>query len=139
MLNLFRDFRMSTLKLARHGPHASSVFQQWQIEALWRFQIPEDIREKYGYPEITEADKRKILGLNSAKLYGIRAIEDPEKRTRLYPPVPKDYESRMSDKLKTLLEFPGYAADNLSKFKDTYASIGTEPSHKRYGWIRRQP
>ena len=23
---------------------------QWQIEALWRFQIPEALREKYGYP-----------------------------------------------------------------------------------------
>ena len=44
---------------------------QWQIEAFWRFQIPEEMRKKYGYPELTEA-KRKILGLNSAKLYGIR-------------------------------------------------------------------
>ena len=23
---------------------------QWQIDALWRFQIPEDMRKKYGYP-----------------------------------------------------------------------------------------
>ena len=111
---------------------------QWQIEALWRFQIPEDIREKYGYPEITEADKRKILGLNSAKLYGIKAVEDPQERARTYPPVPKDYESRMSDELKTLLEFSGYTADNLSKFKDTYVAMGMEPSHTRYGWIRTQ-
>ena len=111
---------------------------QWQIEALWRFQIPEDIREKYGYPEITEGDKRKILGLNSAKLYGIQAVEDPQERARTYPPVPKDYESRMSDELKTLLEFPGYTADNLSKFKDTYVAMGMEPSHTRYGWIRTQ-
>ena len=111
---------------------------QWQIEALWRFQIPEDIREKYGYPELTEADKRKILGLNSAKLYGIKAVEDPQERARTYPPVPKDYESRMSDELKTLLEFPGYSADNLSKFKDTYIAMGMEPSHTRYGWIRTQ-
>src|SRR5207244_193388 len=39
---------------------------QWQIEALWRFQIPEAMRKKYGYPELTERAKRKILGLNSA-------------------------------------------------------------------------
>ena len=45
---------------------------QWQIEALWRFQIPEAMREKYGYPALTESAKRKILGLTSAKLYGIR-------------------------------------------------------------------
>src|SRR5207253_8837164 len=44
---------------------------QWQLEALWRFQIPEALRAKYGYPELTEAAKRKILGLTSAKLYGI--------------------------------------------------------------------
>ena len=47
---------------------------QWQIEAFWRFQIPEALREKYGYPELTESAKRKILGLNSAKLYGIQAV-----------------------------------------------------------------
>ena len=39
---------------------------QWQIEALWRFQIPEAMREKYGYPALTESAKRKILGLTSA-------------------------------------------------------------------------
>src|SRR5207302_5420782 len=39
---------------------------QWQIEALWRFQIPEALREKHGYPALTESAKRKILGLTSA-------------------------------------------------------------------------
>jgi predicted TIM-barrel fold metal-dependent hydrolase len=48
---------------------------QWQIEAFWRFQIPEALRRKYGYPELTESAKRKILGLTSAKLYGIQAVE----------------------------------------------------------------
>ncbi len=27
---------------------------QWQIEAMWRFQIPEDMRRRYGYPEFTD-------------------------------------------------------------------------------------
>ena len=44
---------------------------QWQIEAFRRFQIPEEMREKFGYPEITDDDKAKILGLNAAKLYSI--------------------------------------------------------------------
>ena len=44
---------------------------QWQIEALWRFQIPERIQEKWHYPALTEWDKRNILGLNSARLYGL--------------------------------------------------------------------
>ena len=26
---------------------------QWQIEALWRFQIPEEMRRRFGYPELT--------------------------------------------------------------------------------------
>ncbi len=110
---------------------------QWQIEALWRFQIPEALREKYGYPELTEADKRKILGLNSARLYGIQPGESEEAQKRTYKPVPKDYESRISTELKTLLEFPGYTADNMSRFKEAYVASEAEPSNTRYGWIRK--
>lgn len=109
---------------------------QWQIEALWRFQIPETLRERYGYPELTKADKRKILGLNSARLYGIRPVEEAELRTRTYRPVPKDYESRISNKLKTLLEFAGFRADNMSRFREAYAATDAEPSNTRHGWIR---
>ena len=43
---------------------------QWQIEAFWRLQIPEAFRQRYGYPEITQEMKRKVLGLNAARLYG---------------------------------------------------------------------
>src|SRR3977135_3311027 len=73
---------------------------QWQIEALWRFQIPEELGGKDGYPGLTERAKRKILGLTSAKLYGIKAVD-----TGAYRAVPKDYESRMTEELKTVLEF----------------------------------
>jgi hypothetical protein len=105
---------------------------QWQIEALWRFQIPEEMRKKYGYPELTEQAKRKILGLTSAKLYGIKAV-DPGG----YKAVPKDYESRMTGELKTVLEFGQLkAGDNLSKMKEVYAALAIEPDHTRYGWIR---
>jgi uncharacterized protein len=104
---------------------------QWQIEALWRFQIPEALREKYGYPALTEAAKRKILGLNSARIYGIRALG-----TDSYKPVPKDYESRMSKELKTLLEFDKVTADNMARMKETYAALAIEPDHTRYGWMR---
>jgi hypothetical protein len=44
---------------------------QWQIEALWRSTIPDDIRDRWGYPQLTEGAKRQILGLNSAQLYGL--------------------------------------------------------------------
>jgi len=108
---------------------------QWQIDALWRFQIPEDLRKKYGYPELTQDAKRKILGLNSAGLYGIKPVEGAEK-DRQYRPVPKDYESRIPRELKTLMEFPGFTADNMSRARETYLAMGAEPSNTRYGWIR---
>jgi predicted TIM-barrel fold metal-dependent hydrolase len=108
---------------------------QWQIEAMWRFQIPEAMRKKYGYPELTEAAKRKILGLNSARLYGIPGAAEPADQGR-YRPVPENYEPLIPDALKTLLEFPGFTADNMSKMKDTYVAMGAEPSNTRYGWIR---
>ena len=107
----------------------------WQIDALWRFQIPEEMQRQYNYPELTDTAKRKILGLNSAKLYGITPVEGTEK-DRQYRPVPADYEERISDELKTLMEFPGYTADNMSKFKGKYAELGPTPSNTRYGWMR---
>jgi predicted TIM-barrel fold metal-dependent hydrolase len=105
---------------------------QWQIDALWRFQIPEDMRKKYGYPELTQDAKRKILGLNSAKLYGIDTAGDLQQR---FSAVPADYAQRMSAELKKTLELPGFQSDNMSRMREQYADIGAEPSHTRYGWI----
>jgi uncharacterized protein len=34
-------------------------------------QIDRELQERYGYPEITEVDKRKILGENQARLFGV--------------------------------------------------------------------
>jgi uncharacterized protein len=62
---------------------------QWQIEAFWRLQIPEEFRERYGYPEITPEMKRKVLGLNSARLYGL----SPD--VTRYTKVPDDYHRRL--------------------------------------------
>ncbi len=107
---------------------------QWQIDALWRFQIPEELRKKYGYPELTDDAKRKILGLNSAKLHGIKEVSARD--LAKYKPVPKDYERRMSKELKTIMEFPGFTADNMSKVREKYAASGAERSNARYGWIR---
>ena len=38
------------------------------IELFWKFAIPEDMTTDYGYPQLTEQAKRKILGLNHARL-----------------------------------------------------------------------
>jgi hypothetical protein len=105
---------------------------QWQIEALWRFKIPDAIREQYGYPELTEGAKRKILGLNSAHLYKI----PPGVGEGLYRDVPADYASQIPESLKTILEFPGYVSDNMSKLRNHYQAMGPEPSYARYGWVR---
>jgi hypothetical protein len=105
---------------------------QWQIDAMWRFQIPEKLREKYGYPEITDDAKRKILGLNSAKLYGIDTAQQQ------FGPVPRDYEQRMPRELRQIMEMPGYAADNMSKVREKYAALRTGSGNTRYGWVRTQ-
>src|SRR5262249_44266323 len=44
---------------------------QMPLAAFRAFQIPPELREKHGYPELTPAVKRKILGLNAAKLLGV--------------------------------------------------------------------
>jgi predicted TIM-barrel fold metal-dependent hydrolase len=41
------------------------------LNALWTLQIPEELQEEYGFPQITEEDKRKILGINFARLMGV--------------------------------------------------------------------
>ena len=119
---------------------------QWQIEALWRFEIPKEFRDRYGYPELTHAAKRKILGLNSARLYGLvpgavhSGGEGDERAPGVYHPVPEDWESLIPDSLKMLLEFPGFASagDNFSKARREYLATGGQPSNLRFGWISRR-
>ena len=45
------------------------------IDSFRAFQIPEEYRQRYGYPQLTATAKEKILGLNAARLYGM----DPAK------------------------------------------------------------
>ena len=110
---------------------------QWQIEAMWRFEIPDAIRHQYGYPELTKSVKRKILGLNSARLYKLSSDADIS-RSGAYRPVPRDYDTRVPMKLKTLLEFPGLAGDALAQARSNYLAAGADPSHTRYGWVRTE-
>ena len=44
---------------------------QPMIDAFRAFQIPEEYRQLYGYPQLTPTAKEKILGLNAARLYGM--------------------------------------------------------------------
>jgi hypothetical protein len=49
------------------------------LDAFWEFEIPEDMVEGYGYPQLTEGAKRKILGENLLRLQGIDAEETRRK------------------------------------------------------------
>jgi len=46
---------------------------QDQIQAFRAFQISEEFQDRYGYPALTPAIKRKILGLNALKPYRLEA------------------------------------------------------------------
>jgi hypothetical protein len=97
------------------------------------------MRKRYGYPELTPEIKRKILGLNSAKLYGIKLASNLAAQ---FKPVPKDYSSRMTPEFRRLMEVdkPVAAAfgagDQLDLIRERYAAAGGAPDHLRYGWIR---
>lgn len=44
---------------------------QWQIEAFQGFMIPDEVRQRFGYPALTAEVKHKILGGNAARLFGL--------------------------------------------------------------------
>jgi predicted TIM-barrel fold metal-dependent hydrolase len=45
---------------------------QWLIDAFKTLEIPASLQEQFGYPALTKKDKKRILGLNAAKLYGVK-------------------------------------------------------------------
>jgi hypothetical protein len=63
---------------------------QDQIQAFRAFQISAEFQDKFGYPALTPQIKRKIFGLNAARVYGIdpaatkaRLLKDRVHKTRL--------------------------------------------------------
>ena len=46
---------------------------QPQIMAFRAFEITPEYQERYGYPALTDDLKRKVFGLNAARLFGIDA------------------------------------------------------------------
>jgi len=85
---------------------------QWQIEALRRLEIPEDIQKQYGHTPLGAADgatKRAIFGLNSARLFGLELGAKAEWRS-----------------------------DSVSEQKTAYLNAGPERSNLSYGWVRKQ-
>ncbi len=88
---------------------------QWQIEAMRRLEIPEDMQRKWGLAPLGPADglvKRAIFGFNSARLYN---LDLSAKLTA----VPHDY------------------TDKLAQLKAQYVAEGGLRDNAFYGWIRK--
>ncbi len=68
---------------------------QWVIDAFKRFQISDELCEKFGYKKLTKEDKAKIFGLNAAKIYGV----DPEEKRKN---IPKDELSKLKTAYKAM-------------------------------------
>ena len=124
---------------------------QWQVEALWRFQIPEQLQEQWNYPALTEMDKRNILGLNSARLYGLygrQAVPVGEPGSAYKTGRLPKYASYMQpgSAIDTALQGVGYPtpitpANLISQrqhhhVKAQYVASGGGRSNTPLGWIR---
>ena len=58
-----------------YGSEAPLFHPQWALRAFMDFQIPEDLCAGYGYPQLTDQAKRKILGENLLRLHGMDVAE----------------------------------------------------------------
>jgi predicted TIM-barrel fold metal-dependent hydrolase len=65
------------------------------IEAFADMEMPVELQERYGYPSLTSEIKRKILGLNFAKLMG---IDVEQKVKELYPNCTAETAARAAGK-----------------------------------------
>ncbi len=88
---------------------------QWQIEAMRRLEIPEDMQKKYGFAALggaNSATKQMIFGANAARLY------------------------RVNLKAADNTPLPAYSEDRLAGLKSEYELAAKEPSNLRYGYVR---
>jgi predicted TIM-barrel fold metal-dependent hydrolase len=71
---------------------------QFLIDAFRAFQIPERFQAEFGYPPLTADAKRKILGENATRLYGIDA-----ERARSWRDASREWLSSAADELAARL------------------------------------
>jgi uncharacterized protein len=62
-----------------YGLEAPLFHPKWALDAFWNFELPQDLVEGYGYPQLTEQAKRKILGENLLRLSGMDVEETRQK------------------------------------------------------------
>jgi uncharacterized protein len=79
---------------------------QSQIVRLRKLVMTEELMKKYKYPELTDAIKDQILGLNAARLFGI------------------DLKARRK----------AIKADRLTRVRRQYQQ-DPQPSNTQYGWV----
>ena len=79
---------------------------QSQIVRLRKLKMKDEFMDKYKYPELTDAVKDRILGLNAAKLFGI----DPKAKRK------------------------AIKADKLTQLRQEYRR-DPSPSNTQYGWV----
>ena len=61
-----------------YGPEVPLFHPQWALERFWEFEMPEDLVEGYGYPQLTPEVKRMTLSENLADLMDIDLDERME-------------------------------------------------------------
>src|ERR1700745_2787489 len=88
---------------------------QWQIEALRRLEIPQDMQKKYGFAPLGDANsatKQLIFAGNATRLYKIklRAADNTSMRA--------------------------FSEDRLAALKHESTQAATQPSNLRYGYVR---
>jgi predicted TIM-barrel fold metal-dependent hydrolase len=86
---------------------------QWQIEALRRLEIPEELQKKYGLAPLGAADgpvKTAVFGGNNARLYDYK----PAQRAAL-------------------------ESDKIAQYRETYAKHGAGRTNLAYGYADLSP
>jgi len=85
---------------------------QWQIEAMRRLEIPEDMQKKHGFKPLGPANgpvKRAIFAGNATRIYN----------------------------LKPKLAQHGITTDKIAAMKTEYLAAGGERTNARYGYVAR--
>jgi uncharacterized protein len=83
---------------------------QWQIEAMRRLEIPEDLQRKHGFAPLGDARgkvKSQIFGHNTARLFNLEGV------------------------------YTSWSHDRMQQLKQSYLSSGGERSNRVYGYIRK--
>ena len=87
---------------------------QWQLEALRRLEVPEDLQQKFGFAPLGPATgkvKTDILGMNAAKLYNL-------------------------SKEQTQVSY--YQKDKMAEAKKAYQEAGGERTNMVYGFLHKE-